>query len=447
MTDTRHSPDWTLGDGSRIGVIGSGPAGSFFSYFLFDLAHRTGIDLEVDLYESRDFTRPAPQGCNMCGGIISETLVQNLATEGINLPASIIQRGLDSYVLHMDVGSVRIETPLHEKRIGAIHRGPGPRDVREIKWESFDGYLQRLAMDKGARRIQDRVTAYGRTPDGRPRVTLKSGNTTVYDLLAVAVGVNSPALKLFESEVGYRPPRSVKTFIREYYLGKETVDAVLGNSMHIFLLNLPRLEFAAFIPKGEYASLCLLGDDIDKELVTRFLESPEVTRAFPVRFDPAKGSCQCSPRINVDGALHPYADRLVFLGDAGVTRLYKDGIGAAYRTAKAAAATAVLHGVSERHFREHYAPLCRSIAQDNRLGKFAFAVTRGIQQRRFARRAVLDMTSGEQKGRAARRMSGVLWDMFTGSSPYRSIVLRSLHPAFLGRLAWNSGASLLRGRE
>jgi flavin-dependent dehydrogenase len=98
-----------LEDGSRVAVIGGGPAGSFFTYFLFEMAERIGMDLAVDIYEPRDFTKPAPQGCNMCGGIISESLVQLLATEGINLPSSVVQRGIDSYVLHMDVGTVRIE--------------------------------------------------------------------------------------------------------------------------------------------------------------------------------------------------------------------------------------------------------------------------------------------------------------------------------------------------
>ena len=95
-----------LDDGSRVGVIGGGPAGSFFSVFLIDMAERLGLDVQVDIYEPRDYSRPGPVGCNMCGGIISESLVQNLATEGINLPTSVVQRGIDSYNLHMDVGSV-----------------------------------------------------------------------------------------------------------------------------------------------------------------------------------------------------------------------------------------------------------------------------------------------------------------------------------------------------
>jgi flavin-dependent dehydrogenase len=106
--------DLRLENGSRVAVICAGPAGSFFSYFLLDFAQRAGLDLTLDVYEARDFDQPGPVGCNNCGGIVSEWLVQSLAADGINLPPTVVERGIDSYVLHMDVGDVRIETPLHE---------------------------------------------------------------------------------------------------------------------------------------------------------------------------------------------------------------------------------------------------------------------------------------------------------------------------------------------
>ena len=81
--------DLRLRSGSRVAVIGGGPAGSFFSYFLLQLAARTGIRIDLDLYEPRDFATPGPRGCNMCGGIVSESLVQSLATEGIHLPVEV----------------------------------------------------------------------------------------------------------------------------------------------------------------------------------------------------------------------------------------------------------------------------------------------------------------------------------------------------------------------
>ena len=135
------------------------------------------------------------------------------------------------------------------------------------------------------------------------------------------------------------------------------------------------------------------------------------------------------------------------MGDCGITRLYKDGIGAAYRTAKAAANTAVFHGVSVSALEKHYLPACKAIATDNNIGKLTFLATRQIQKRRFARRAIVSMTRNEQRDGAARRMSSVLWDMFSGSAPYKDIFLRTLHPAFLGRLAWSLGRAVLPGGQ
>ncbi|MGW8225349.1 MAG: NAD(P)/FAD-dependent oxidoreductase [Anaerolineales bacterium] len=432
-----------LDDGSRVGVIGGGPAGSFFSIFLLDLANRMGMEIEVDIYEPRDYTKPGPLGCNMCGGIISESLVQNLAAEGINLPPSVVQRGIDSYMLHMDVGSVRIETPLQEKRIGAVYRGPGPRDLKEIKWGSFDGFLQNLAIERGAHVINERVDEL-LWEQGKPQVKTRKADPQTYDLATISVGVNSASRKLFDNlNFDYQLPKTTKTFIQEYYLGEEQIQEVLGSSMHVFLLDIPRLEFAAIIPKGDYVSVCLLGEDIDKELIENFMSSPEVRGVFPPAWDFDARSCNCSPRINISGAAQPFNDRIVFIGDSGVTRLYKDGIGAAYRTAKSAATTAVLQGISAQDFKEHYWPACRKIETDNMIGQVMFLVTRVIQGQKIARRAVLRMTADEQTDAGSKkRMSMVLWDMFTGSAPYREIFIRTLNPAFLARLVGDLAISV-----
>ena len=431
-----------LEDGSRVAVIGSGPAGSLFAHFLLDMAARIDLEIGVDMYESRQFAKPGPQGCNMCGGILSESLVQNLAVEGVMLPGHVVQRGIDSYVLHMDVGSVRIDTPLHEMRIGAVHRGGGPRDVIEHRWNSFDDHLLRGALSKGACLLPVRVDSVSRE-QAKPVLQGRDGMRRTYDLVAAAVGVNSPTLKVFEGlGIGYERPRTTKTVIREYRLGHETIRGTIGTSMHVFLLDIPRLEFAAIIPKGDYVTVCLLGHEIDNTLVDTFMAAPEVTACMPQGWNAAAWSCQCMPLINVGGVRTPYADRFVFIGDCGVTRLYKDGIGAAYRTAKAAARTAVFEGVSEEAFARSYLPVCRSIAADNRVGRIAFAFTEVAQRATLLRRALLRMAAAEQlKGSAHRRLSGILWDLFSGSAPYSDILGRMVHPAFVSSFIWSVAAS------
>jgi len=284
-----------LEDGSRVAVIGGGPAGSFFSYFLSEMASHIGLDVGIDIYEPKNFAGSGPAACNMCGGIVSESLVQMLATEGINLPPNVVQRGIDSYVLHMDVGSVRIDPPGKEKRIASVHRGGGPRGSTGSPWGSFDGFLLGRAASKGANVIHQRVESV-RWENKKPRVVTKAGVSEEYDLLTVAVGVNGLGPKLLE-ELGfaYSAPQVTKTFICELPLGEETINRYMGSSMHVFLLNMPKLEFAALIPKGYYVTVVMLGTDIDKSMVNAFFNSPQVKRCLPPDWELPADFCRCSP--------------------------------------------------------------------------------------------------------------------------------------------------------
>jgi flavin-dependent dehydrogenase len=427
-----------LNNGSRVAVIGGGPAGTFFSIFLLDMAERAGLDISIDIYEPRDFLNPGPAGCNMCAGIVSETLVQMLAAEGINLPGSVVQRGIDSYTLHMDVGSVRINTPLNEKRIAAVYRGAGPRDLKEFKYVGLDNHLLNLALERGAALINERVNKVTLV-DSYPLVTTRNSEGQIYDLVTVTTGVNSPALKMFENlDIGYTPPETTKTYLREYYLGHELVTETLGNAIQIFLLDIPRLKFGMIIPKGDYITVGLLGEEIDAELVQSFLDSPEVKKSLPPSLVAKNFSCHCSPRMNTLGAKQPYGDRFVFIGDAAAARLLKDGIGSAYRTAKIAASTAIFHGVSAHDFATYYLPACEKVEYDNDIGRLIFWGAAKIQKLRFARRGMLRMIINEQyKPGTVLRMSTVQWDMYTGSSSYKEIFMRMINPAFLLRLSWD----------
>jgi len=436
-----------LEDGSRIGVVGAGPAGSMFAFFALELAAQAGIHLLVDLYDPRDFSARGPAGCNMCGGIISESLVQILAAEGIILPRQVVQRGIDSYVLHTDVGSIRIDTPLAEKRIAAVHRGGGPMGARlndDSPWNSFDEYLQTIAVGRGALLNNRAVRSIRRNGD-RPLIEDADGNLIEYDLVVIASGINSP-LKKFISMIdpSMKPPSHKKAGIREIYLGEENIGPVLGSSMHTFMVNVPGMEFAAIIPKGEYASICALGKNIDRATLDSFMNSRTVRHLMPADWEPSEFQCRCLPKLAMGAANRPYTDRIVFIGDAGNTRLYKDGIGAAYKTAKAAAATAILHGVDKNSFRSHFAPVCRQLTIDNRIGQVVFGVASLIRSFKPAKRAVLWMTRQEQLNPQRRpEMSTVLWDMFTGSAPYREIFLRTLKPMFLWHLCKAFVATLI----
>ncbi|MEE8335169.1 MAG: cyclic nucleotide-binding domain-containing protein [Candidatus Neomarinimicrobiota bacterium] len=434
-----------LKDNSKIAVIGAGPAGTFFSYFCLELARRDGLKIELDIYESKDFSVCGPKGCNHCGGIVSESLVQILSTEGINIPSKVIRRGINSYVMHMDVGSIKIETPLQEKRIAAMYRGAGPRGSQQVDWGSFDGFLQDLSISKGANQINERVTEIDFGAE-LPVIKTRNGEARQYDLVVGATGLQGKSINLYEQiNFGFKAPEATKTFICEFLLGKKKVEEYFGQSMHVFLLNLPRLQFGALIPKGEYVTLVLLGENIDNDLVKAFMNHQNVIERFPEGWDLIKGyPCQCFPQINIKGAVHPYADRLVLVGDCAVSKLYKNGIGAAYMTGKAAAKTVVLHGIGQNDFEQYYYPTCKSLNLDNGIGKFIFGVTHFIQKRNFLKRGVLKMVEMENtKSGNKRLMSTVLWDAFTGSAPYREIFFRTLQPRFWGVFIWKILLSLI----
>ncbi len=436
----------SLSNGSRVAVVGGGPAGSFFSFFLLKMAAAVDLQIEVDIYDPRSFAHCGPAGCNHCGGIVSESLVQILATEGINLPESVVQRGIESYLVHMDVGSVAIQNQAGEQRIAALYRGNGPREGGESRWESFDGYLQALAKKKGARVLHQLITNI-HWRKGYPCLQFADQKEARYDLIAVASGVNSNFLRLLEDmPAGFEPPRTTRAYVCEFKSTEAEILRILGNSVHVYLLPIPRLEFAAIIPKGEFATVVMLGDDLDQELVHTFLNDPAVGASFPSNAVPCV--CSCSPLINMGARKRPYADRMVLVGDSGVTRLYKDGIGAAFRTAKAAASTAVFQGISEQTFRKNFWPACQTITKDNAIGRFMFGTTGILKRFRFLRCVILRMAAREQAHTSRKpHMSSLLWNMFTGSAPYTEIFVGALHPGFIGNLTLNFVANMWPGKK
>jgi flavin-dependent dehydrogenase len=419
-----------LKPGDRVAVVGAGPAGTLFARALLRFAASIRLPLSVDLFDPRPFTRGGPGGCAHCGGIVSESLVQVMAAEGLELPPHVVRRGITSYVVHTDVGRVRIESPRTEARIAALFRGNGPRGGGDEPSVSLDGYLLERALDAGARLLPRLVTGVI-TEHGLPLLSHPDGTRSgPYHLVALASGVNSQLVPLL---AGRNTPALLRTYICEFHADAHEIERLLGCSMHVFLLDLPRLEFAALIPKGEYVTLCLLGEDVDDTLIHAFLEQPAVRACLPS--ESARCICQCSPLINVRSRAEPFGERLVLIGDAGVTRLYKDGIGAAFRTSKAAAETAVLFGVSADDFRRHFLPICRRIEADNAIGRTIFAGTGIFKRLRSARRAVLHMAAAEQRRPRGRRpMSNTLWNLFTGSAPYSSILAGTLHPSFIAGL-------------
>jgi flavin-dependent dehydrogenase len=417
---------YILHNDAQIAVVGGGPTGSFFSIFALKMAKMMEKSVHVTIYEPKDFTKDGPIGCNKCGGVISELLVQNLAVEGINLPDSVVQKGINSYKLHTQYGNVYIETPSKEKTIATVYRGGGPRGIIGSEKESFDRFLLDMAIHEGAVHNHEKVDRI-EYRNNRPALFSKDSLIQEPDLVVGALGVKSQTFRIFEDMgFGYRKPETVTAAIAEIWMDKNTISEYFGTSVNLFLLPLKDIKFAAIIPKGTYVTVCILGKNIDHNTVNTFIDHPVVQSALP-----GKGAyeiaCRCLPKMNIRAPEVAFADGVVLCGDAGSTRLFKDGLGAAYIMGKAAAKTAIFHGISKKHFRDHYQPVYKSIVVDNLYGKFLFAVTDLHKGYKTLTNGMLRVVRKEQADPAyPKRLSSMLWDMFTGNERYRNIFFRCM---------------------
>jgi flavin-dependent dehydrogenase len=402
--------EFALRDGDRIAVVGGGPSGSFFSYFTLKMARMIGLDVKITIFEPKNFLAMGPAGCNHCGGVISELMVQSLAVEGINIPTSVVQRGINSYQLYTESGDVRIETPAHEKTIATVYRSGGPKDLTIQDKDSFDYFLLQAAVREGAEHVHrtvDRVLL----EDGKPILYSGDEVLTRADLVVGAFGVNGRKTPSFGGmDFGYKSPAVTRTAITEIALDPEYISDRFGNSIHLFLLPIKNVKFAAIIPKTYYVNLCMLGKKLDRARVNEFLAHPKVRQLFP-EGELEKFSCMCLPIMNIG----------------------EDGIGAAYFMGKSAAKTVVMHGVGEKHFRENYFPDYRGLIIDNRFGSFLFWFTDLIREYKFLTSAMLRVVKRESEDHmdGNKILSSILWDMFTGNERYKEVFNRAISPELI----------------
>ena len=309
--------------------------------------------------------------------------------------------------------------------------------------ESFDHFLLSAAEKEGAVR-KPLMVDHIEYRDGLPRLFSGKEEIMTADVVVGAFGVNSQTTKLVANMgFGYQEPPLITASIAELGMSPAAIAERFGNSIHLFLIPDRGIKFAAMIPKGSYVTLCILGSTVNSKTVTDFLEKP-VAQALLKDTD-YRLECRCLPKMNVGAPKTPFADRMVMCGDAGSTRLFKDGLGAAYLMGKAAAKTVVFHGVSQQDFGRGYLPIYKSIITDNYYGRYLYAITDLYRKNGFLTKGMLNLVRMEQ-GRSTddRILSSILWDMFTGNERYKAILPRALSVRMHADL-WRTFAGQLVG--
>jgi len=410
-----------LQNGSRACIIGGGPAGSFSALHLLKLAQEHGIHLDVLIFEPRDFCAGAGrESCKGCAGILSAGMVRNFSSLGITLPPQVIQAELRAYVVHVYGQVTAIEQPDPQRRILSIYRGTGPRLHQGEPCASFDGYLLSQACERGAQLVPHRARLV-EWDQGPVVQTAHEGFRA--DLVVLASGVNSrPPLS---PAFGYQPPATAVMAQEEVPRPENWPDYKVAG----FFGQPKGVAFGAIVPKGPYLNVSLLGqEETAADAVRRFYASQEqaLGRFFP---SSPQSLCSCTARIAVGPARVYFGDRWVAVGDAAVSRLYKDGIYSAFLTSGAAMRAAVEEGIAREDWRHAYAPFCRRMATDNWYGELLFKLSLLAMQNSLVARACVECIRSEANWPVDRRIfSRLMWGMLTGDEAYRDLFWLALKP-------------------
>lgn len=424
-----------LQDGSQVCIAGGGPAGSFAALHLLHLAQKRNLQLRVLIFEPRNFSKPGPAGCNRCAGILSSRLIRSLGELDLSLPGEVIQSDLNAYAIHLDGDLVRIERPDPKRQIVSVYRGGGPRLFQGESLASFDHFLLKQACARGAEHIPARIRKI--TWENQP-VLHTTQEDYLADLMILATGVNSHPL--LASEIGYLFPQTrvmaQDEFLQPQDWRKDQVNIYFGSP--------PGILFGALIPKGKYINVSLLGNRMDKDSIDVFMKAQELDRIFPLN---SNRLCGCTPRLAVHPSRRYFGPQWVAVGDAAVTRLYKDGIGSAFFTSRTAMQVAMTSGISKQAFQNSYAPYCHKIKLDNQVGRLLFGLwsftTHSPRLIKAWKQTLLREKNAPPEQQIHMR---ILWGMFTGDEMYTDLLRLFLSKESL-RSLWTRLENPQKGRS
>jgi len=423
--------DLNLKNGSKVAIIGGGPAGSFFAHFLHKFAFDRGIDLHTTIFDGKDFLQKGPKGCNLCAGVIAESLKEKLKEEGIFLPEKRIINRVEGYCFHVGCEHLLLSCAENDKNtIATVFRGNGPRYSTFPETISFDDFLLSWAQERGAEVLSQPVWDIKLPDKNNKPLTVYFGKKEKLrkfdaDLVVGAFGVNTYLMKKIQNlGFGYKPPSTITAYQAELKLGKEEVLKHFGNTIHVYMPKSNLIRYATVIPKGDYVTVTLIGKrDATKQIFQEFLNLEQIKKRIPL----SKPHCFCYPRMVVSPSKNPFTNRLVMIGDASFSRHYKNGIESAFITARLAAETAFSLGIDASSFsKSYYKRAKKQIIHDNYYGQFLFWINDLISSVPLLTQSHLSLAKHKGYKDSPKKIRAILWNMFTGNIPYRGIFKNSL---------------------
>ncbi len=422
-------PSMPLKDGDRVAIVGGGPAGSLFAHFARQLALQKGLALDITIFDGKDFHKTGPPGCNMCAGVLAASFIKEMADSGIPLPPEVVQRYIQGYSIETPVGHLDLHPPEGTGPICTIYRGGGPRGSNPSDDASFDDYLLEHVKAEGTRVVTRYVQDIVLPPDPDQPARLQlmgqagAGETHEAELVVGAFGLNTwLTRKTSPLGFGYRPPEALASVQAEVWLGADQIKEAWGNHIYVYELGLPGARFVAITPKRDFLTVSMIGRALTEKDIPALFSHPVVRRRLPEGWELPSSFCHCRPHVADSPCRQPYTDRLVVVGDASTSRLYKNGLESSFVTARAAAEAAVNHGVSADAFREHYYPTCRALARDALYGRLLFFLHDRIFRRPRLTSAFLEAAAADNGSKGSRQLRRLGWSMLTGDRPYKDVL-------------------------
>ena len=428
-----------LKNNSKVGIIGAGPAGTFFALHLMRMGSEKGRKFDITIFDSKLFTDTGARGCNMCAGAISSTLFNNLTKLDFVIPREVLKDKVTGYVMHLkgETGFIDVDP---SSSIYTVFRSAGPVFSAE-KIRGFDQVLLDFAVKEGARFVNQRVKKV--IAGSKEKISLiygEDGREWEGDLLVGAFGVNSRIVE--NLKFGYKPPKCWSACQTEIEVSEDFAEETIQNKIHIFNTENPKIKYIAFTPKGNFITVTAIGENVKRVDVEKSLKEDAIASYLPPNYT---CKCHCHPKIPINIARNPFSDRFVIIGDAAASRYLKNGIESAFFTGKWAASTALHHGLSSEDFKRNYYSLCRSVFfYDNVYGKILFGIYDLLSNSSVISRVNIKILM-EERGKSddSKILSLIFWHLFTGDAPYSHI----LHEFFRPRLFINFFQALLRGND
>ena len=444
-----------LTDGSKVVIIGGGPAGSFLAINLLRKAKNLGIKIEVIIMEKkRTMNILEEEGpdcfigeCNYCAGGLSPKICEALKKMELILPANVIMDKVFKVNLIADWKTISLDV---SKEMISVYRGSRPKG-RHDRIYNFDSFLLKHALNEGAGIINTYVTSLEYSKESGI-VVRYNGDSQILeaDFVAFAGGVNGivghrlnsgeqPVSYLKKLIPGFQPPKVRKTIIFELITGDNggTMNKISGELC--FILHGSRslkLEMASIAPKGKYITVVLIGTGIDNStpkdnlrIINEFMNLPHVRKILP-KGTKLKNICICNPNMTIGVAKNPYGDRISVIGDMFTANLYKDGIGSAYEISTRLAEIILTKGIDKRSLKEGYGPVIRKFQANNTFGKLVFLLIRICFSSSVFSRIIYQAVITERKTRARdkRRLEKILWNTASGEDTYKNIIFNMFHP-------------------